>query len=216
MSRHRFTTISTTTACPPGVSRITSLSGTSFAPTWRFSPQLSTSPCEPWLRQPGTGGTEARPHGLVGESGDSRWGEVGTGRCALTHPEWLNPPVRAGGLSHSGWVKPFSVDWPWEVRAPGLDAPHRPAARLRRAATTARIRPTHRSPPRNSGKPRTLSNPGFSRGEGFTNAGQVRRREHDSRGLVPKLPLLCHAPSITPSSTQVMTPFHSPRPLPAV
>lgn len=27
------------------------------------------------------------------------------------------------------------------MRAPGLDAPHRPAARLRRVATTARIRP---------------------------------------------------------------------------
>ena len=23
----------------------------------------------------------------------------------LTHPEWLNPPITAGGLSHSGWVK---------------------------------------------------------------------------------------------------------------
>ena len=25
----------------------------------------------------------------------------------LTHPEWCNPPVRAGGLHHSGWVRPF-------------------------------------------------------------------------------------------------------------
>ena len=94
------------------------------------------------------------------------------------------------GLSHSGWVKPFSVDWPWEVRAPGLDAPHRPAARLRRVATTARIRPTHRSPPRNSGKPRTLSNPGFSRGEQFTKPGQQSLRSCNSRRQVPSFPRL--------------------------
>lgn len=144
VSRHCITTTSTTTPCPPDVSRITSLSGTSFAAAWRFSPQPPTSPREPPPRRPGAGETETRPRDQwekVGTRGGVKWGPevarsedprreavaasggrkrshqdgaVATpdepkgapklGRCALTHPEWLNPPVRAGGLSHSGWV----------------------------------------------------------------------------------------------------------------
>lgn len=102
VSRHCFTTISTTTACPPGVSRITSLSGTSFATNWRFSPQPPTSPRDPLLRRPGTVGTETRPRGQVGESGDSRWSEVGTrgGR------RWRHGKERSGHTKTGPWRRP--------------------------------------------------------------------------------------------------------------
>src|SRR5699024_7332669 len=37
-------------------------------------------------------------------------------QLGLTHPEWFNPPVTAGGLNHSGWV----CAWAWEPAGPDM------------------------------------------------------------------------------------------------